>query len=343
MITSTLFAKFKNKDVRLFTLENEVLKVEVLNYGCIIKSIIYKPLQRETVLGLPTLDAYHKQKAYIGALVGRVGNRIHKGHFTLNKVPYQLPLNGPHHLHGGPDGYDTRIFDCEINNDQLICRLISEDGDQGYPGKVNLLITYHLEKNSLILSFNGTSDKDTLFDPTQHTYFNLNKDQINPILNHTLKLNSKLLYMIEEDGCTGEHTLKTPETSFDFSDPKQISKAMDFDHPQVRLAKGIDHYYLKHNQNEPLFCELSVDDLRLEVRSDLPGAHIYTGNYLSPIKGYDLSFMRENGGICFETQHVPNSINFDLDQAPILIAETPYQHTATYTYVLGGTYEHKNI
>jgi len=343
MITSTLFAKFQNKDVILFTLENEVLKVEILNYGCIIKSIMYKPLQRETVLGLPTLQAYQHQKAYLGALVGRVGNRINKGQFTLNDVFYKLPLNGPHHLHGGPDGYDNRIFDCEIQNDHLICRLISEDGDQGYPGKLDLTLSYHLEDHSLILKTSAISDKDTLFDPTQHTYFNLNKSQNDPITNHTLKLNSKRLYTIEKDGCTGPQVLMTQGSCFDFFIPKKISEALDFNHTQIRLAKGLDHYYLKQDQNDPLFCELSVEDLRLEVTTDLPGAHIYTGNYLSPIKGYDLSFMRENGGVCFETQHVPNSINFDLASAPLLIANTPYLKTTTYTYVSGGNHEYKHL
>jgi aldose 1-epimerase len=343
MITSTLFAKFKNKDVTLFTLENDFLKVEILNYGCIIKSIFYKPLQRETVFSLATLDAYQNQKAYLGALVGRVGNRIHKGQFTLNDVHYQLPLNGPHHLHGGPDGYDCRIFDCQIQNDHLLCRLISEDGDQGYPGKLNLTLSYHLNDASLILNTTARSDMDTLFDSTQHTYFNLNKSQSDPIINHTLKLNSALLYTIENDGCTGAHSLVTDGTCFDFSAPKKISDALDFNHPQIQLAKGIDHYYLKKDQNDPFFCELSVDDLRLEVSTDLPGAHLYTGNYLSPIKRYELPFMRENGGICFETQHVPNSINFDLVQAPILTAGTPYLKTTTYTYVSGGTHEHKHI
>jgi aldose 1-epimerase len=343
MITSTLFAKFENKDVTLFTLENEFLKVEILNYGCIIKSILYKPLQRETVLGCPTLEAYQHQKAYLGALVGRVGNRIHKGQFTLNERSYQLPLNGPHHLHGGPDGYDSRCFDGEIKDDQLLCRLISSDGDQGYPGQVNLLVTYHLDKTSLLIKTLASSDQDTLCDPTQHTYFNLNKNQSDPILNHTLHLNSNLVYLIEKDGCTTEKTLATSGTCFDFSTPKTISKAMNFNHPQIQLAKGLDHYHLKQNQKDDLFCELSIDDLRLEVRTDLPGAHIYSGNYLSPIKGYKLPFMRENGGICFETQHVPNSINFDLALAPILKSRSSYLSSTTYTYVSGGIHGNKNI
>ena len=343
MITSTPFAQFLNQEVTLFVLENDFLKVEILNYGCILKSIVYKPLQRETICGMSTLKAYQGQNFYLGALVGRVGNRINKGQFVLNGNSYQLPLNGTHHLHGGPDGYDKRLFKAVIEKEVLSLSLLSNDGDQGYPGTLQLEQRYFLKENELHIETFSMCDQDTLCDPTQHSYFNLNPDQNHSILNHHLKLNSKLLYEIESDGCTVPQQLNLKDSCFDFSKGQRIEKAMDFSHPQIQRAKGIDHYFLKEDQNDPCFCELSVDDLCLGINTTLPGAHVYSGNYLAPLKAYSLPFMKENGGICFETQHVPNAINFDEKLAPVLKANSPYHCLTIYNYESRGTYGNKKL
>jgi len=336
MITHHHFAKLKQVDIEVYCLENEYLKVEILNYGATIKSIFYKPLQRETVLGLSSFDDYLTQKFYLGALVGRVANRIDRGRFTLNGINYTLPLNGPHHLHGGPVGFDQRIFNCSIDKDQLLCTLISDDGDQGYPGKVQLELKYSLDDNSLRIDTVAISDQDTLFDTTQHTYFNLNADQSQTILNHTLKLNSQSLFEINQDNCTGHQQLNIDQTCFDFTHPKKIETAMDFNHPQIQRVKGIDHYFIKKQINDPFFARLCLDRLCLSVFSSHDGAHIYTGNYLAPLdKKESIPYLKQNGGICFETQHIPNSINFDLKQAPILRANTPVHSMTIYTYTQG--------
>lgn len=340
MIKRTPYGLYQSTAVSLFVLENKFLKVSILDYGATITSIVYKPLKRETVLGLKNFDDYLTQGFYLGALAGRVANRINQGRFSLNGHDYQLSMNGPHHLHGGLQGFDKRVFHSEILDDELILTLISEDGDQGYPGTLDLQIIYALDGASLIMTTSAISDQDTLFDTTQHTYFNLNQNQADSILNHTLKLNSECLYEIEEDGCTGAHVLKTEKTPFDFSQPDFIQKAMDFSHSQIKRVKGIDHYFMKKEFSDPVFCQLSVKDLSLKVSTTLPGAHIYTGNYLEPLKnGSDYSFLIQNGGICFETQHVPNSINFDLKEAPILKADTLITATTIYEYSLGETHE----
>jgi len=344
MIKRYPYSSHNQKDITLFVLENKFLKVSVMDYGATITSIIYKPLKRETVLGLKNFEDYRKQKFYLGALVGRVANRINAGQFTLNAVPTQVSMNGTHSLHGGIVGFDQHIFKSELLDDTLILSHFSKDGDQGYPGNLNLQVVYRLEKDALVMTTSAISDKDTLFDTTQHTYFNLNADQSQSIRNHQLQLNSDRLYEIEADGCTGPHILKTEGSPFDFSKPKEIGEALDQKHPQLQRVKGIDHYFMKKDFREAGFCECSVKDLTLRVSTTLPGAHIYTGNYLGPIdKKDEVSFLIENGGLCFETQHVPNSINFDLKEAPILIAGVLSVNTTTYAYSKGEHDENQSI
>ncbi|KAF0225095.1 MAG: Aldose [Erysipelotrichaceae bacterium] len=344
MIKRYPYALHHQEVISLFILENDFLSVSILDYGATITSIIYKPLKRETVLGFKNFKDYLNQRFYLGSLVGRVANRIHSGKFSLNEKIYQLSMNGTHHLHGGKVGFDQKRFNSEMSDDSLFLTLHSKDGDQGYPGNLDLKISYALKGSSLIMTTTAMSDTDTLFDTTQHTYFNLNKDLSNHVLNHRLKFNSELFYEVEEDGCTGANKQKTIKTPFDFSVSKLIRDAMDFSHPQIKRAKGIDHYFLKKELNDLVFCDLSVDDLNLRVSTTLPGAHIYTGNYLGPIKhGSDYPFLIENGGICFETQHVPNSINFDLHEAPILKAHTLNVSTTIYEYNEGEPYEEKSV
>ncbi len=344
MIKCYPYAIHHQKEVTLFVLENSFLSVSILDYGATITSIIYKPLQRETVLGFKSFIDYLNQKFYLGALVGRVANRIHSGKFILNEKRYQLSMNGKHHLHGGKVGFDQKWFSSEILDDSLILSLHSSDNDQGYPGSLHLKITYVLKGSSLIMTTTAISDKDTLCDTTQHTYFNLNEDPSKSVLNHRLRLNCDHFYEIEEDGCTGANKHLINNTPLDFSKLKQVRDALDFSYPQIKRVKGLDHYFIKRDISEPLFCVCSVDDLNLSVSTTKPGAHIYTGNYLGPIKhGNHYPFLIEYGGICFETQHVPNSINFDLNEAPILRANTLMISTTTYTYSEGDSHEEKSI
>lgn len=327
-------------DATYFVLENEILRVRVLDYGATLMSIRYKPLHRETILGLRSFQDVQHQSFYLGAAIGRVANRIRNGTFTLHGQQIDLSKNGPHTLHGGKFGFDQRRFLGQISGEQLILSLVSDDGDQGFPGKVELQIIFELHQASLIMTTSVISDQDTLCDITQHTYFNLNPDQSEPISNHHLRLNSDTVYAIDPDGCTGPHTLKTKGTPFDFSTSKRIGEALDFTHEQIVRVKGLDHFYPRNDRSQDLFCELSGPDLTLTVKTSLPGAHVYSGNFLEPLKnGSDYPFLKPYGGICFETMHVPNNINFDVKEAPILPKNTKVTSITTYTYTLGGFHE----
>ena len=318
-------------DVPVYCLENEYLKVSISSYGAMLKSLVYKPLNRETVLGLATFADDQRQSFYLGACVGRCGNRIAFGKFSLNDQVYELPLNGRHHLHGGIKGFDKAIFEGQLMDDRLILRHTSPDGDQGYPGTVEMEVSFRLEEASLIIDIKGQSDQDTLFDPTMHTYFNLNVDKA-AITNHKVRLNSKTMYRVAENGVTDGTTLDVTNTVFDFRDGKKIGDCLNNDHEQLVRGRGLDNFFLKEHDLS-FMAECRVDDLTLVINTDQMGAHVYTGNYLEKLDEKDeYNFLSPQGGICFETQHVPNSINFDLTKAPILRAGHTVTSQTIYTF-----------
>lgn len=321
-------------ETQLITLENDFLKATFSQYGCMLKSLVYKPLERETVLGLDTYADDLRQTFYLGSLVGRCGNRIAFGRFSLNDETYQLPINnGVHHLHGGVIGFDKKTHAYTLEEDTLVFKLLSQDGDQGYPGNLELKVSYRLRDASLIIETEAVSDKDTICDVTQHTYFNLNRDRAQTIRNHILKLNSKRLYTIDASGCTCEITLDTTDTAFDFFQPIPIETCLEADHPQLIRNRGLDNYFIKYDPQSSHIATLVADGLKMEVHTSHMGAHVYSGNYLEPLDTEsNYPFMQKNGGICFETQHIPNSINFDREHAPILKAGKPVTSQTIYQF-----------
>lgn len=317
-------------DSSIVTLENDFLKASFSLYGASLISLIYKPLNRETVCGFTSVDDLKKQSFYLGAVVGRVANRIENGQFLLNNHRYSLPINnGHHHLHGGTVGFNQAHFRCVKNGPGLLFTHISPAMDQGYPGELKLEMKVQLNQNSLILEFDAESDQDTLSDPTLHTYFNLNENHSKSIRNHSIKVNAEVFYGLSETGCTIDAPLPVNEIL-----PKlgtKIETVLTQNHPQLHRAKGLDHYFLKKDECSPLVL-LRSEDLSLEIETDLPGCHIYSGNYLGPTSDLSADFLQENGAICFETHHIPNSINFSLKDAPILKAHTQQHSYTQYTF-----------
>lgn len=315
----------------LYVIENNLLKATFSSLGASLVSLIYKPLSRETVCGFLSLDQLKKQTFYLGAVVGRVANRIDHGHFTLNQHTYELAQNnGVHHLHGGTHGFNEAIFEVEASALSLIFKHTSPHLDEGYPGTLQLSVKYLLVDEALSIEMQATSDQDTLSDPTLHTYFNLNANHAQTIRNHHLSLQAKSLYGLSESGCTENKRFDASDLGY--KESVQIDEILKTSHPQLELAKGIDHYFIKQDPSIEHFATLSVEDLSLVVESTHPGAHIYSGNYLESSDDLKADFLQENGGICFETHHVPNSINFDLSLAPILKAHTQQTSKTLYRF-----------
>jgi aldose 1-epimerase len=318
----------------IYVLENSELTVKILSYGATIISIFHKGLQREMVLGFNDVQKYKTSDKYYGCTIGRVANRISEGHFRLNQQQYILPINSPpHHLHGGISGFDKKEFNCNKTGDTLICTYFSPHLEEGYPGNLQLTVTYTLIDNRLIIETFGESDQDTLMNVSNHPYFNLDADK-KSIADHQLTISSDRIYPVDETGCTFNQPFDVKLTPFDFNIEKPIVECLNSDHPQIIHAKGLDHHFDIVGHGLRLAVTLSNNDLSLLVYTDKPGVHVYTGNYLN---GEDIGFQNipydMHSGICFETQYVPNSINFDEEIAPILRALEVQRHQTIFEFI----------
>lgn len=208
MIEKSVFGKTKEgQDVLLFRIKNNCgMEISVINYGCTITSIIIpdkngKPV--DVCLGYDNISQYESNSGYLGAIVGRHANRIKNGEFKLNGKSFKLAVNdGKNHLHGGIKGFDKQVFDCKIENDKLIFTRISPDNEEGYPGDLQLKITYSLatERNTLTINYQAISNEDTVVNLTNHAYFNLSGHNGGSILEHYLQVNANS-FTENDEGC----------------------------------------------------------------------------------------------------------------------------------------------
>ena len=234
-------------NIENLSLKNEEMEVVVSTFGCtIIKMIVEDKngVKGDVVLGYDDFNQYQTLDAYLGALVGRVANRIGKGTFELNGETYHLPINnGPNSLHGGIKGFSYQIFDYEILDDYTIkFTYYAKDGEEGYPGNMDFSATYHLEGTTLTISYHATSDKDTLINITNHSYFNLSGHKHN-IYNHTLKIDADYYEHVDADGLATGEKEAVEGTPFDFRKPAKIGERVEVDHPQLKLGNGFDHHF----------------------------------------------------------------------------------------------------
>lgn len=308
--------------VEKVTLKNSNnIEVEVISYGGIITRIVTPDAKGQPgniVYGMETIEEYEKGNPYFGALIGRYGNRIKDGKFTLNGTEYQLATNdGDNHLHGGVQGFDKKVWKMEpfatANSAGVTLTLVSPDGDQGYPGELTTEVTYTLtNNNTLDMQFIATTDKPTVVNLTQHSYFNLAGK--GTILDHELQINGK--YITPVDGGlipTGELT-PVAGTPFDFTSAKAIGRDIEADNEQLALGKGYDHnYVLKEQVNSELIEAATVYEPTsgrvLRVLTEEPAVQFYSGNFLEgATKGFGQQHIFR-GALCLEPQHYPDSPN----------------------------------
>lgn len=314
-------------------LKNDVLEVVVTNFGCTILQMLVKDKNghiQDVVLGYETIEEYQNYDAYLGALVGRVANRIAKGTFTLNDETYHLAINnGPNNIHGGIKGFSYQVFDYEIKDEELIFHYISQDGEENFPGTLDFYAIYKLINDKLVVHYQASTTKDTLINITNHSYFNLSGHPKN-IEEHFLQVHASQYALVDGDGlATGE--MKNVEgTPFDFRKEKQIKELIDQDDDQLILAKGYDHPFIftqKDNQ-VVLYCEDT--GLELTVSTTLPQAQIYTANYLDGRLGKNGEPMNARDGICVETQNMPDSIHNEEKPTVILRKGELYDEMTSY-------------
>ena len=325
-----------NDGIKLFSLKSDQLEVVVSNFGCTIVKVLMEDKQgnvSDVVLGYDDFSQYQTLDAYLGALVGRVGNRIAKGKFSLNGEDYTLAVNnGPNHLHGGIKGFSYRVFDHKIIDDHTIeFSYFSPDGEEGYPGNMNFKAIYTLNGDTLNVHYLADTDKDTLINITNHSYFNLSGKTEN-IYNHTLCIHSDRYACIDPDGLpTGEFN-EVKGTAFDFNEPALIGERVEQKEEQLLTGKGFDHPFIFNTKDNQVVLEHPETGRRLTVSTTLPGAQIYTANYLDGRLGKYGQHYFARDAVCIETQNLPDAIHLEKEPTTILKKGETYDEATSYKF-----------
>ena len=302
----------------------------VMDYGATVQSLCIpdrdgKPI--DVVLGYDTAAEYEKHGDYLGATIGRVGNRIGKAEFSLNGKTYNLAKNdGENHLHGGTEGFDKKIWRMAAQGDSLLCWRVSPDGEENYPGNLKVQVLFTLTPdNRLCLTYDADTDADTLVNLTNHSYFNLAGK--GDVLGHRLQLFAER-FAENDSGClpTGK-LLRVDGTPFDFRGEKEIGTDIGADDEQLKRAGGYDHnYVLSGSKAAVLYSPES--GIEMTVETDLPGMQFYSANFLTERQGKGGSVMHRRDAACFETQLYPNAMNCYAFPSPVLRAGA-HLHTET--------------
>ena len=325
--------------VELYTLKNEGgIEAKITNYGGIIVSLMTPDSEGNMgniVLGFDSLDSYLDEHPYFGALIGRYGNRIENGRFELNGEEYTLSVNdGNHHLHGGRQGFDKVLWDSEITEDgSLKLQYVSENGEEGYPGRLTVTATYNLtDDNRLRLEFEATTDQTTPVNLTAHSYFNLTADPSNTILDHELKLHADHYTPATESLIPTGKIVSVEGTPFDFTEFTDIGSRIDqvpggYDHNFVADTSGSRELTLMAEVREPETGRI------LRVHSTEPGVQFYSGNFLDGTleSGNGVS-LEQYSGFCLEPQHFPNSPNEPGFPSTILNPGETYNNVIVYEF-----------
>ena len=308
----------------LYVLENDYLKVYVSDMGATLVKLIDKKSNTDCVLGFKSDDDYKNSATYVGASVGRNANRIGNAKFELNGQTYNLTVNdNMNQLHGGGiNGFSFKTWEKKAETkEEITFAIFSKDGEEGFPGNLNVEVTYKLDRNSLIWSYSGICDQDTILNMTNHSYFNLgDKD----IYNHELKIHTDKYSPVDEYSLTKDEVVFVKNTPYDFIEFTKVKDNLD------KLGGGIDNNYVWEQMGDKLMAELKYNNLKLNVYSDLPDMHFYTGEYLHGDNTKNDGSYKPFDGLCLECQYYPNGINYSNYIKPILKKNEKMTHYIRY-------------
>ena len=348
MIQKTLFGKLSDgREVDRYSLKNDSgMQVDIITYGAIVTSLYTKDRNgtlADIVLGYDSVQGYVKGTSYFGAIVGRYGNRIGKGKFTLEGKEYQLSLNdGPNHLHGGTVGFNKVLWKAEPlegkDGPSLKLTYSSKDGEEGYPGTVNITVTYRLtQANALEIQYEGKTDKTTIFNPTHHSYFNLTGDLTKTILDHQLMIAADSMTPVGSTLITTGEVVAVTNTPMDFRTPMTIGSRISDKFEQLAYGRGYDHNwvlrdYAKKVRKVAEVYEPTTGRL-LTLFTDQPGLQFYSGNFLDgSAKGKNGIAYQRRTGFCLEAQCYPDSPNKPNFPSAVLKPGETYHQTTIYQF-----------
>lgn len=347
-ITDQQISLDKIKNVTLRNIQGNT--VDISTYGARITSIKVPDINGnigEVTLGYSNNEGYLNGCEYLGATIGRFANRINKGCCCINGKKIKLPKNdNDHHLHGGDHAFSTRNWTIiHLSNQAVSLFLLSEDKDEQYPGTLKTVVTYEwTDSNELKIDYFASTDKETIVNLTNHTYFNLNGEGQENIENHTLKTNSNHILETNSDLIPTGKIIKTTNTPFDFNEEKSLSEDIDSDHQMLKNANGYDHCWIIPATHQNL--KLEVATLKspstgrvLEVFTDLPGIQIYSGNNMDGIiTGRSGKIYKHRDGICLEPGYFPDTPNHSHFPQCNINEENEYCHTIIYKFSVINTF-----
>jgi aldose 1-epimerase len=347
-ISAKPFGKMKDgQEVTLYTLRNKNgMEMSVINYGGIIVSLNVPDkngLIEDVTLGFDSLSDYLLDDPFFGALIGRYGNRIAKGKFSLDGTTYSLPLNnGENHLHGGPNGFFNVFWNIEeisnTENPSLKLTYLSKDGEEGYPGNLNVEVIYTLtENNELQIAYKATTDKKTVVNLTQHTYFNLSGNIKKDILDHQLMITADKFLPVDKTLIPTGKLQDVKNTPFDFTSATSIGTRISDKDVQLNYGLGYDHCWVFTNQSDSLKLVTTlyepVSGRYMEVFTTEPAIQFYSGNFLDgKLTGKKGVVYNHRSGLCLETQHFPDSPNQASFPSTVLNPGETYQTTSIYKF-----------
>ena len=342
MKTRAFGVNSRGEAATLYTFENQNgMVMEVTDFGATLYSLLVPTAQGplDVVLGYDEPSGYEGPAGtFFGATVGRNANRICRGEFTLKGKLYKLAINnGPNNLHSGLDFWSFRVWQVtETTENSITFALHSPDGDQGYPGQLDVAVTYTLTgDNTVRIHYRGIPQAETLINLTNHSYFNLNGHASGDVLGHTVWLDADSFTRADETSIpTGEIT-PVEGTPMDFRSPKAVGRDIEQDYEALNFGQGYDHNWCLNNGGKfAKIATLEADktELKMDVYTDLPGVQIYTGNFILDEPGKKGTVYCRRAGICFETQFYPDSVNHPNFPSPIFQAGEVYETTTEFRF-----------
>lgn len=333
----------KGEKTCLYTMKNDSgLEVSVSDFGATLVNVCVPGKDGKLVdvtLGYDDAAAYEKGGEAFGATVGRSANRIKDARVEINGTEYELGKNdNGNNLHSGLDFYQKRMWEVVENGDDHVTFLLhSPDGDQGYPGALDMSVTYSLdEENLLTIHYEAVPDKDTIINMTNHSYFNLNGHDSGTVTGHTIKLDADFFTPADAQSIPTGEIRSVEGTPMDFRQGRVIGAEIDADYEPLHLGSGYDHNWVLKNENRfDKVAEVTADEsgISMEVYTDLPGVQIYTANFLNGEPGKDGARYARRSAVCLETQYYPDAIHHENFPSPICRAGEKYDTRTGYRFL----------
>ena len=323
----------------LYNLKNGKLQAQVSDYGAKLTRLLVpndKGEVADVVLGFNTEEEWRSQETYFNAIIGRYANRIKDGRFVLDGKTYQLPVNnGSNCLHGGVSGFNEKVWQVmEHDENHVVLRYRSKDGEEGFPGNVDVEVTYALtEDNALSISYRATTDAPTIIAMTNHAYFNLNGEASPSIRDHSLQVLADYYTPLDETAAPTGEIVPVEGTSMDFREPHKIDDRID--DPFFVPGRGIDNnWVLGEPSDMPRLAAVVASSGRtMEVYTTCPGIQVYTGNYVENHIGKGGTMYRPQNAVCLEAQNLPDAINHANFPSPVLRPGETYTQVTLYKFL----------